>query len=361
MPGDLLIRADATARMGTGHVMRAMALAQAWQAHGGRARLLSCCESPALCRRVEAGGVACDPLSCRHPDPDDWRVTASALRTLDRPGEAAWLAFDGYHLDGDYQRTVRTTGRRLMVIDDLNHLPRYHADVLLNQNVNATDHVYRCDPDTRLLLGTRYALLRPEFTALGADEPAVPTTARRVLVTLGGADADNVTATVLAALALLDRSDLLIRVVAGPANPHLPALRAAAQAGRGTIEVWTAVEDMPALMRWADLAVTAGGTTCWELLCLGVPSLVAVVADNQERIVERLHETGAVIGLGWPARCPVERLAAMLDEAIGSAAIRRRLRSAGRALVDGQGARRVVEILSAVAAPAGARSSAPPA
>lgn len=356
MLGTLVIRADATARIGTGHVMRGVALAQAWQARGGRARVLSHCESPALRARVEAAGIGFDLVPHPHPDPSDWPLATSVLDACDRGADAAaWLVLDGYHFDGAYQRAVRATGRPLLVIDDLNHLPDYHADVLLNQNINAGDHAYRCDPDTRLLLGTRYALLRPEFLEPNVAERDFPAAARNILVTLGGADADNVTATVIEALAALRRPDLAVRVVAGPANPHLEALRAAAQRQPGTIEVCTAVEDMPALMRWADLAVTAGGTTCWELLCLGVPSLVAVVADNQAVIVERLDAAGAAISLGWLAPGAADRLAGRLDEVIGSAARRRQLSRSGRALVDGHGALRVTEALLAARPPAGSK------
>jgi spore coat polysaccharide biosynthesis predicted glycosyltransferase SpsG len=131
-----------------------------------------------------------------------------------------WLVLDGYHFTSDYQRAMRDSGLRLLIIDDYNHQPRYHADVLLNQNLGAERFQYVCDSDTVLLLGTKYALLRKEFSILEGQRPEVTKVARKILVTLGGADRDNVMLKVFRALKLSNIRDLEARIVVGPANPH---------------------------------------------------------------------------------------------------------------------------------------------
>ena len=92
------------------------------------------------------------------------------------------MVLDGHHFDTDYQAAVRKTGSRLMVIDDMAHLTRYHAHVVLNHGVRAESFHYACDQDTKLLLGTKYALLRREFVARRGWKREVPDIARRILV-----------------------------------------------------------------------------------------------------------------------------------------------------------------------------------
>ena len=196
---------------------------------------------------------------------------------------------DGYHFDPAYQKAIREAGYRLLVVDDTAHLPAYHADVLLNQNIYAPQLTYSYDPHTVLLLGPMYALLRPEFLVWKEWERHIPDTARHILVTLGGGDSDNVTLKVIQALHDIRLPDLEIRVIVGPANPHRDSLVAAIEHGPHSVELLFDVTDMPGLMAWADIAVSAAGSTCWELLFMGLPSLVGVLADNQVPIAEDCH------------------------------------------------------------------------
>ncbi|MBI3302264.1 MAG: UDP-2,4-diacetamido-2,4,6-trideoxy-beta-L-altropyranose hydrolase, partial [Deltaproteobacteria bacterium] len=243
---NLLIRADADAQIGTGHVMRCLALAQACRAQGGAAVFLSHCESGALRQRIEDAGIGFIPLEEPHPAPCDLQTTFSVLAQLATGNwqlATSFLILDGYHFNPAYQHAVRTAGHRLLVIDDTGHLPHYHADVLLNYGLSATRLPYRCDADTLLLLGPRYALLRPEFLTWGGWQREIPDVARKVLVTLGGADPNNVTLKVMQALQQLNVPGLEVRSVVGPANPHLKALQRAVQPFPCHVQLLTGVTD----------------------------------------------------------------------------------------------------------------------
>ncbi|HBE44959.1 MAG TPA: hypothetical protein DDW17_05780 [Deltaproteobacteria bacterium] len=109
----------------------------------------------------------------------------------------------------------------------MNHLPHYHADILLNQNIYAPELNYSCDEDTILLLGSRYVLLRKEFLKYKDFKRTIPKKAKNILVTLGGADPDNVTLKVIKALNLMGDPDIEVKVVVGPANPHIKSLHKA--------------------------------------------------------------------------------------------------------------------------------------
>lgn len=346
----LVIRADADTRIGTGHLMRCLALAQAWREHGGEAVFVTACDSPALKQRLRNEGFNVVEIRGAHPDPVDARTIMNVLAA--HPG--AWLVLDGYHFDSAYQRQVkeRETGRRLLVIDDTAHLDRYYSDIVLNQNPHAHRLHYSRAPCTRLLLGTSYALLRREFWAWRGHRREVPAIAKKVLVTMGGSDPDNVTLKVIQALVRIDIPDLEAVVVIGPSNPHREALRRAAESSPFPVSLVENVENMPELMAWADMAVSAGGTTVWELLFLGVPTLALPIADNQREIMSILTEWGFVEGPdqdpdGADVNCPIgikmQRLVLNDDR-------RTLLARRGRQLVDGRGVLRVAEVLRGQAA-----------
>ena len=351
--GTLLVRADAGSPMGTGHLMRSLALAHAWQSAGGRATFASCCGVERLRERIRAAGAGLVSLEHPHPHPADLHTTLALLaRTNSQDGPAAptWLVLDGYQFDAAYQQAIRGAGGRLLVIDDLAHLGHYHADVLLNQNLGAQRLDYTCNADTVMLLGCRYALLRPEFKRWTSFRRKTPDTARRLLVTLGGADPDNLTGRVIRALARLDLPHLAAKVLVGAANVRLKTLRE--QIGHNPphteIKILTDVSDVSEWMAWADVALSAAGSTCWELAFMQLPALLLVLAENQEPIARRLSAAGAATSLGRADRLTAAAIARSLSALCRSLSRRARQSRAGLRLVDGRGAERVVAVMRAL-------------
>jgi UDP-2,4-diacetamido-2,4,6-trideoxy-beta-L-altropyranose hydrolase len=338
---NLMIRADSSSAIGAGHLMRCLALAQASQAEGGQATFLSRCDSPALRQRVTDEGVDLVSLPAAHPDPTDWQTTSRFINGL----KPDWLVIDGYHFTPDYQTSARATGVRVLVIDDTAHLLRYDADIVLNQNLGAEKLQYPCDRDTNLLLGTRYVLLRGEFLKWRGWQREIPQEARKVLVTMGGSDPDNVTLTVIKALLRLDRTDLTARIVVGAANPHAESLRKGIEAAKERFELLTNPSGMPELMAWADVAVTAGGSTCWEMALMGLPMLVLTLAENQYGTAEELEAHKAAISLGSAKSVDRTRVSEVLGKLLVDKERRRSLSSQAQRLVDGDGASRVMSVL----------------
>ncbi len=361
MAGSLLIRADASEGTGTGHVMRQLALAQAWQASGGRATMLSHCPAAGLVERIRAAGIGFEPLARPHPDPSDLQATLDlAARMRPKPDAstregheppAPWVVLDGYHFDDVHQSAIRFLDYRLLVVDDTVHLPYYNADLVLNQNLGAEPLKYVGDEHTTLLLGPRYALLRPEFRRRKRATKKAPETACRVLITLGGEDPQNVTRRVVHALEQLDLPGLEARIVLGPANPHAGTLRAEIERSSANLQLLTEVTDMPGLMAWADVAVTGAGTTCWELALMQVPSVALVLAENQRIVAEGLAHQGVVVNLGAADRLGPETIARELASLCRDRGRRAQQREAGRRLVDGRGSERVVAVMEALDGP----------
>ncbi len=337
----LLIRADASTRIGIGHMMRCLALAQAWQAEGGCAVFLSHCESDAMIQRIKATGIGYIPLDEPHNATTDLRQTLDCLKEQD----VDWLVLDGYHFDPGYQQTVRVAGYRLLVIDDTAHLPEYHADILLNQNLNAERLRYKYDVDTTLLLGTRYVLLRQEFLAWRGWQREIPNVAHKVLVTMGGGDPDNVTLKVIHALEQVQVDGLETVVVVGSSNPHYEILQSAIRNLQPKIRLERNAPNMPELMTWADMAVSAGGSTCWELAFIGVPNVILVLADNQQGIAEGLEQAGAVTNVGWYSKVSENSITNAVEGVINAREKRYQMSEVGRRLVDGHGVGRVVKAI----------------
>jgi UDP-2,4-diacetamido-2,4,6-trideoxy-beta-L-altropyranose hydrolase len=337
----LVLRADADAERGTGHVMRCLALAQAWQSRGGKAVFITRCDSAALRERIVISGSDLISLPRAGSVRADIEATLAQLSTR----KAAFLALDGYDIDVEQQEIFRAAGHLLLVIDDTAHLGCYEADILLNQNLGAAKLTYRCSSGTTLLLGPHYALLRREFLSWRDRTRAVPDIATKILVTLGGSDPSNYTAQVIDALLRLGTPGLEARVVVGFANRHLPELTRRAETLGPKTQLLTHVSDMAELMVWADLAVVATGSTCWELACLGLPALGVIVAENQRRIAEELHALEIIENLGWHNEVSVKSLAAAIGSLQSSCSRRLRMSERGRALIDGRGAERVAQAL----------------
>jgi len=344
MNKNLIIRADATTRIGTGHIMRCIALAQAWQDRGGDVTFLSHCDSKALRQRIIDEGFDFIPIEKPCPDPNDLSFTLDMLSAISHQPSAAspWLALDGYHFTPDYQKAIRDNGYRLLVIDDMAHLDHYYADILLNQNIHASSLHYSCDRDTVKLLGCEYVLLRREFLKYKDWKRKIPEKAKKIMVTLGGTDPDNVTLKVIRALNNLGDQDLEVKVVAGSANPNIDTLKKEFHLSPFTFHLLPGVSNMPELMVWADIAISAGGTTVWELAFMGVPNLVIVTADNQRPIAEQLHRLGAAVSLGWHENISTIEIEQGVTKLLTTRGDRTEMVRRAQEVVDGEGATRVL-------------------
>lgn len=338
----LIIRADANWKIGMGHIMRCLALAQAWHDHGGNAVFITQCDSLALKERLFDEGCQVMELQNCYPAKMDLAQTKSVLDAY--PG--SWLVLDGYHFDSEYQQQIKQTEHPLLVIDDMADLDHYYADIVLNQNIYAEQLEYKCEPYTKLLLGTRYVLLRREFLKWQGYERDIPDVAKKIMVTMGGSDPDNVTLKVLKALERIDVPDLEVIVVLGPSNQNRDMIQRVADSSTVKIQLAENPEDMPSIMAWADLAVTAGGATVWELAFMGVPTLVIVLATNQYENARYLEIIGSAVNLGLSNNLSLDVVNLKLKDLISNPEMLISLITMSRKLVDGYGTVRVLTNLT---------------
>lgn len=341
-PGTLIIRADASIAMGTGHVMRCLALAQAWQHAGGDAIFAMAESTPAIAQRLRVEGIGTTIVNSLPGSADDANeVSAFAVER-----QAQWLVVDGYQFSSAYQRSMKDAGLQLLSIDDMGQCAPYCADFVLNQNVYACSDTYRdCCAPTTALLGPRFALLRREFLPWRSWQRQFAPVAKRLLITMGGSDPQNVSAWILNAAARLNLNGVEITVVIGGSNRHVEFWKQFAAKSSGMIRLQFDSTNMAELMAGADLAISAAGTTCYELALLQVPMVLITVSENQVLTAEALAQNAAAIDTGWFHRLDPERFAQLLRGLILSQEARRKLGTNARRLVDGYGAHRVCRLL----------------
>jgi UDP-2,4-diacetamido-2,4,6-trideoxy-beta-L-altropyranose hydrolase len=341
-PGVLLVRCDASVAIGTGHAMRCLALAQAWQDIGGRAVFAMAQSTAAVEQRLQREGTGVTRLPVEAGSADDAQATVG----LARAQKAGWVVVDGYDFGADYQAALKQGGMKQLCVDDNGDAEPYCADLLLNQNAHASELLYvRKAPDVQLLLGPRFCLLRREFAAWRGWAREVPARVKRILVTMGGSDAANFTLRVIDAIRRLEKDDLETTIVVGGSNPHIDLLESAVRDGGAAFSLVKDTANMPELLSAADLAVAGAGTTCWEMCLLGLPALVCVLADNQAGIASTLASRGIARSLGRYGEVSVAKIQQELLRLLDAPGERQRMSERGRALVDGNGAARAVALL----------------
>jgi UDP-2,4-diacetamido-2,4,6-trideoxy-beta-L-altropyranose hydrolase len=342
MPLDSIVfRCDASVATGTGHVMRCIALAQAVQDAGAGA-VFAMAESTAGVRaRLAAESCELVSVACVAGSGDDSRETVA----LARERAIGWIVVDGYQFGADFQRALETAGCKVLFIDDYGHASHYWADLVLNQNTFAQENLYGArEPYTRLLLGNEFCLLRREFVSWRGWKRETPPVAKKLLVTMGGSDPENFTATAINALRHLDK-DVEATVVVGGSNPHFESLQRLTLQCGSRFRLVNSVSNMPELMAQADLAISAAGSTCWEMCFLQLPMVLIDLADNQKAIARALEASGAAIYLGsyrGNARAVTEgEITARVTSILESKTERSALSERCGKLVDGRGAERV--------------------
>ena len=308
----IAFRADASIQMGTGHVMRCLTLADALRERGvqclficrpHRGHLLELIahrghRAMALPTLAEGAAqeISADPAHAVWLG-TDWATDAQDTRHALGDNLSDWLVVDHYALDRRWEQAMRSVCQRLMVIDDLADR-LYDCDLLLDQNLGRVEKDYQGLVPSHCvrLIGPTYALLRPEFEALRPYSLARRQTAKfqHLLITMGGVDKDNATGRVLEALRGCPfPKGLQITIVMGPHAPWLEQVRMQATQMSCPTQVLVGVSNMAQLMADSDLAIGAAGSTSWERCCLGLPSIILALADNQYAGANALQDAGA--------------------------------------------------------------------
>lgn len=359
MPKSVAFRVDASLEIGTGHVMRCLALAGALRDEGIRCIFICRQNAGNLIDLISREGyevfqlslsVVPNKFSNKATNGEgfgaDWLSDAlQTSRALE--GELIdWLIVDHYSLDARWENELRQYCKRLMVIDDLANR-QHDCDLLLDQNIVANMQARYDDYIPKVnakLLGPSYALLHSSYASLHKQAHIRSGRPHRILVFFGGVDQGNLTHIIIDALLKLNRPNIEINVIVGEINPHRLKLEALV-ADHSNIQLHEAQTTLGPMMLESDLGIGAGGTTTWERLCLGLPCIVITIAENQRPIAKALHKRGLIRWIGDKANIEIDKLPDQLQDALSQSL--EEWSSNCLKVVDGLGAKRVCSALLA--------------
>tara|TARA_R100000935_G_scaffold4427_1_gene10468 strand:+ start:16744 stop:17838 length:1095 start_codon:yes stop_codon:yes gene_type:complete len=311
---EIVFRCDASLQVGTGHVMRCLTLADALVKQGAKCHFICREHTGHLLGMIQQHGHQTYSLSLKEnvkeldrnstklahanwlgaTQSEDAQLCIELLQMV----QPDWLIVDHYAIDISWEKAVRPYCKKLMVIDDLADR-RHDCDILLDQTFgrDIKDYTGWVPEHCQLLCGSKYALLRPEF-AQWRDYSLKRRNGgllKHLLVNLGGVDKDNITIQILKGLQKSSLPECCkITVVMGSTAPWIESVKTQAAMLPWKTEVKTGVSNMAELMANSDLAIGAAGSTSWERCCLGLPTIMLVLAENQQKIAINLEQANAV-------------------------------------------------------------------
>ena len=306
----VVFRVDASLKIGTGHVMRCLTLAQVLKENRVNVEFICRKHEGSLIAKISSSGFNVHELKAFEEIEVDTRLAHSHWLGATQQQDADdcidifkaekndWLIVDHYALDELWQKRLKPYCKKLMVIDDLADR-KHQCDILLDQTFGRQqeDYLPLTPKDCELLLGSKYALLRPEFAkwrSYSLKRRSKPEF-KQLLINMGGVDVDNVTEKVLDELKICNLpNDLHITVVMGSSAPYLENVKSKAITLPHKTEVKVDVDNIAEIMTNSDIAIGAAGSTTWERCCLGLPTIQIVIAKNQITIAKSLAELGAI-------------------------------------------------------------------
>ncbi|CDX03135.1 Pseudaminic acid biosynthesis-associated protein PseG [Desulfitobacterium hafniense] len=299
---NVVIRADSSNIIGTGHVMRCLALAKELEEANTNINFI-CRESQGnLSKWIKKNGFGVFGI----PVSNDERMnlvfeqdfdsceTISIIKKMEKTID--WLIVDHYDIDIGWERILRPYAKNIMVIDDLAN--RVHdCAVILDQNLffNMSERYDALvSNDCVRLLGPQYALLRKEFRSSRLRHPRrLASRSGQIMISFGGSDPGNDTLKVLEAVEGLALQNVAIKVVIGGANPNKAEIMKKC-AEMDYVKYYFQVDDMSELMEESDLFIGGGGSTVWERCCIGLPGIVIPIAYNQVNPMKELAKAGII-------------------------------------------------------------------
>jgi len=347
----LAFRTDASLLIGSGHVMRCLTLADALREQGAECQFICREHKGHMMSLIEQRGhpvkALPEPSNAFNPSAKpahaawlgcDWEEDAEQTQRAIGADVVDWLIVDHYALDRRWHQALRPSTKHLMVIDDLADRP-LNCDLLLDQNFGSSAARYAglVPQHCKQLHGPEYALLKPVYAERRAKMRKRTGEIQRVLIYFGGgADHADLTGQAVRAFYHQELADIHLDVVVSAAYAHLSSLQAFAEQ-RGNVSLHSQLPDLADLMAQADLAIGAGGATTWERCCMGLPSIVISIAENQRPACEVLSAEKIIDYLGDVDQVTSELIRDRLVSFLKKLDLLRDLSERGMKLVDGKG------------------------
>lgn len=355
----VVFRADANPTIGSGHIMRSLALANHLKKYAGATCLFISRENGVsffenkitqLGHMLSLIPELSNSISPEHLPHSAWLPHGQdldaefCLKILTDKQKPDWLIIDHYAIGKRWETKMRKRANNILVIDDL--ADREHdCDILLDQNLGNKKEKYRSlSPNSKLLLGPKYALLREDFTTLARKKIIQKKPINRINICFGGIDSTGHTLATLKAAIGIETFTPQIDIIINKNNKDLGDIKNIAKK-RKNISIYVSPNNIAKILSRADLAIGAGGSMSWERSCLGIPSLAIGVANNQTAILSELFQGGYAVGFEYMPHPDEIKIQESIKSLINSPTPLYRIAKRSRSLVDGNGTRRVADLL----------------
>ncbi|WP_206707704.1 UDP-2,4-diacetamido-2,4,6-trideoxy-beta-L-altropyranose hydrolase [Koleobacter methoxysyntrophicus] len=340
-------RVDAGPNIGFGHIMRCLSLAVEFRKQGYEVYFLSKMKDGIV--KIKESGF--NVIQLNYKKTTDLK---EGLYELQREAKEIIYAIkeygldllfiDSYNVTEEYFLEIKPHVKKIGYIDDLNKFV-YPVDILINGNIAAEYMDYKkYSEDEVMLLGPKYNLLREEFRNL--PDKVINEEVKEIMITTGGSDPYNMSYKILKMI-LDDEElkDLTINVIIGNGFSNKEELRKIKEKNKNVI-LHENIKEISEIMLKSDIAISAGGSTLYELCACGTPTLAFIMADNQEFIVKKMDELGYLKSLGWYYNLDDKKLLKLIKTFIKDYSLRIKLKNKGRSLINAKGVVRIVELIS---------------
>lgn len=339
---NIIIRADGGENIGIGHIMRCLAIAFEFKKRGCRV-LFAVNNSESAVLKIKRMGfeTIIFPETLNLNEVSEFQSIVNKIR-------ADVLIVDSYNVTPEYFSRIKQIAGKIVYIDDLNMF-NYDADMVINGNVYAESLAYAQEnSSTRFILGSKYTIIRDEFTEISPKQ--IKQKVQNAFITAGGSDSWGLVPSIIRCFekaGLIENINL--DVVIGPAFKNIEQITDKYRRLKN-VRLHINVESMSEIMSQSDIAITAGGSTVYELALLGIPSIIIATADNQLMLVDKMMRMAAAHFIGYVADLTDEQIINALDRTINDYEYRCLLSKNSRRIIDGKGAQRCVdEIINIVA------------
>lgn len=309
-----MIRVDASAQIGAGHLMRMLALGQLLSEVGHDVHFVTILYNRSIIDYY-FNNAEFKLHYLKTNCPWDSVEDVNGLLSIASQIHPSWIVIDGYNFDSDYECQIKKNGYKLLRIDDIPSNRHYYADIILNQNFCADATAYLTGPDTKILAGLNYVLLRREFRKIDQSNRIKQKDGTlNVLVSLGGGTekADALNSVIAEGVSLLHDENIFTTILVGKLSEYGRHLDNEAKAKGWSVEVKEHSGDMATEILNADLAIVSGGSTMWELIYMKVPFLAVSLNELQREYLCLLSENSLCVDVGWHEDLTAQQISRIL-------------------------------------------------
>ncbi len=334
----IFFRVDGYSKIGYGHLMRSMVLADFFKKKGFYPVFLSYKDN-FLKEKLEQHKLEKILLKYKAGSANDLNNVTKLLKMM----SDNIFIYDNYDIDINYEKQIKDHTKLLIAIDD-KAKKKFHADIIINQNYRATDYKYKItNKKTKVIAGSKYVLLRNEFYK--HRRKTINKSVKNILVSSGGSDFYNQSLRIVKILYDYTKDNSIKLHIS--VNNNFKSLLELKRLGRNNKDIilYNNVRNMAELMKKMDLAISAAGSTVWELLYIGVPTILMITTENQKDIATKLDRDSYVKNLGWHNKTSNNKILREVEILTNDYGKRLKFFKNGIRLIDGKGKERISDFI----------------